>query len=130
MGTYVLDTTVLIDVLAGKARAVSLVKELSQEQDRVCTCCICVAELYSGLSVAAAHVADQLINSLAYLDVSPDEARLAGSIRYQYARRGIALSTTDTIVAAIAMANDATLVTANVRDFPMEELQLLHLPST
>jgi tRNA(fMet)-specific endonuclease VapC len=129
MATYVLDTTVLIDILAGKARAVSLVTELSQEEHRLCTCCICVAELYSGLAVAATHVADQLIDSLAYLDVSPDQARLAGSIRYQYARRGIPLSTTDTIVAAIAMANGATLVTANVRDFPMEELQLLHLPS-
>jgi predicted nucleic acid-binding protein len=130
MGTYVLDTTVLIDVLAGKTRAVSLVRELSLEREKLCTCCICVAELYSGLSAGATRVADQLTSSLAYLDVTADEARLAGSIRYQFARRGIALSTTDTIVAAVAMANDATLVTANVRDFPIEELQLLHLPST
>jgi tRNA(fMet)-specific endonuclease VapC len=130
MATYVLDTTVLIDILAGKARAVSQVTELSQEEHRLCTCCICVAELYSGLSAGAAGVADQLISSLAYLDVTADQARLAGSIRYQYARRGMTLSTTDTIVAAVAIANDATLVTANVRDFPMEELQLLHLPST
>jgi len=130
MGTYVLDTTVLIDVLAGKARAVSLVKELSLEREKLCTCCICVAELYSGLSAPATRVADQLINSLAYLNVTADEARLAGSMRYQYARRGVALSTTDTIVAAVAIANDATLVTANVRDFPMEELRLLELPSS
>lgn len=130
MATYVLDTTVLIDFLGGRARAVSLVKELSQEQHDLCTCCICVAELYSGLSAGATRVADQLMSGLTYLDVTADEARLAGSIRYQYARRGIALSTTDTIVAAVAIANDATLVTANVRDFPTEELRLLELPSS
>jgi predicted nucleic acid-binding protein len=107
-----------------------LVKELSQEQHDLCTCCICVAELYSGLSAGATRVADQLMSGLTYLDVTADEARLAGSIRYQYARRGIALSTTDTIVAAVAIANDATLVTANVRDFPTEELRLLELPSS
>ena len=130
MGTYVLDTTVLIDALAGKARAASLVRELFREQHELCTCCVCVAELYSGLSAGAKDVADRLIGGLAYLDVTADQARLAGNIRYRYARRGIALSITDTIVAAVAMANDATLVTANVRDFPMEELQLLHLPSS
>jgi predicted nucleic acid-binding protein len=130
MATYVLDTTVLIDFLGGRARAVSSVKELSQEQHDLCTCCICVAELYSGLSAGATRVADQLMSGLTYLDVTADEARLAGSIRYQYARRGIALSTTDTIVAAVAIANDATLVTANVRDFPTEELRLLELPSS
>ena len=129
MASYVLDTTVLIDFVAGKARAVSLVNELADGQHELCTCCICVAELYSGLSAGATGVADQLINSIAYLDVMPDQARLAGSIRYQYARRGISLSTTDTIVAAVAIANDATLVTANVRDFPMKELRLLELPS-
>jgi len=130
MATYVLDTTVLIDFLGGRARAVSLVKELSQEQHDLCTCCICVAELYSGLSAGATDVADRLIGHLAYLDVTAGQASLAGSIRYDYARQGIALSTTDAIIAAVAMANDATLVTANVRDFPMDELHLLELPSS
>jgi predicted nucleic acid-binding protein len=129
MATYVLDTTVLIDFLAGAPKAVSLVKELSEEEHELCTCCICVTELYSGLSAGAAAAADELVNNLTYLDVTLDQATLAGRVRYQYARRGISLSTTDTIIAAIAIANSATLVTANVRDFPLEELQLRELPS-
>jgi hypothetical protein len=129
MANYLLDTTVLIDFLGGAPKAVSLVKELSEEEHDLCTCCICVAELYSGLSADAAATAHELLDNLTYLDVTRDQARLAGSMRYQHARRGISLSTTDTIIAAVAIANDATFVTANVRDFPMEELQLLELPS-
>jgi predicted nucleic acid-binding protein len=128
--TYLLDTTVLIDFLGGASKAVSLVKELSEEEHELCTCCVCVTELYSGLSADAASTADELLDNLTYLDVTRDQARLAGSMRYQYARRGISLSTTDTIIAAVAVANDATLVTANVRDFPLEELQLLELRSS
>lgn len=129
MTTYLLDTTVLIDFLAGAPKAVSLLRELSEQDHQLSTCCICVAELYSGLSANAAATADELLDNLTYFDVMRDQARLAGSIRYQYARRGISLSTADTIIAAVAVANDATLVTANVRDFPLKELQLLELPS-
>ena len=39
-----------------------------------------------------------------------------------------ALTTTDTLVAAAAVSNEATLVTANVRDYPMEEVELLQQP--
>ena len=129
MANYVLDTTVLIDFLGGAPKAASLVRELSAEEHQLCTCCICVSELHSGLSAGAAATADELLDNLTYLDVTRDQARLAGNMRYQFARRGISLSTTDTIIAAVAIANDATLVTANVRDFPMEDLQLLELPS-
>jgi predicted nucleic acid-binding protein len=127
--TYLLDTTALIDFLGGAPKAVSLVKELSEDEHELCTCCICVAELYSGLSGDAAATADELLDNLTYFDVTRDQARLGGSMRYHYARRGISLSTSDTIIAAVAIVNDATLVTANVRDFPMAELRLLELPS-
>ena len=35
------------------------------------------------------------------------------------------LSTIDTLIAATAIAKDAILITANVKDFPMEEIEIL-----
>jgi predicted nucleic acid-binding protein len=38
------------------------------------------------------------------------------------------LTTTDTLVAATAIKHGATLITANVKDYPMEEIELLQQP--
>jgi len=54
----------------------------------------------------------------------------AGIYRYEFARRGISLSVTDTLVAAIAKANDAIIVTANIRHYPMKDIQAQQYPTS
>ena len=49
--------------------------------------------------------------------------------RHIYARSGQPLSVPDTLMAALAVAKDAALITGNVRDFPMPELKLEPLPA-
>jgi predicted nucleic acid-binding protein len=129
MTTYLLDTTVLIDHFRGRQRAKLLLERLVDEEHTLALCAINVAELFAGLPEGQRAAAGELIGSLHYLDIRPDVAEVAGIIRFNAARRGIAIHLPDAIIAAVAMANDATLVTANVRDFPMEELHLLELPS-
>ena len=60
-----------------------------------------------------------------YYDVSLAAAKEAGRYRHEFARRGTPLSTIDTLIAATAIAKDAILITANVKDFPMEEIEIL-----
>ena len=69
-----------------------------------------------------------MIGVMDYYDVSLAVAKEAGWYSYEFARRGTSLSTTDTLIAATAIAEDATLITANIKDFPMEEMQLLEQP--
>ena len=66
-----------------------------------------------------------MTDGLEYYLVSREAAKEAGRYRYEFARRGITLSTTDTLMAATAIAEGAILITANTRDFPMEEIELL-----
>ena len=88
-------------------------------------CCINVAELYSGLSQEEESRAERLVDSLDYYVVMRETAKEAGRHRYNFARRGITLATADALIAATAIKEGATLITANVKDFPMEELQLM-----
>jgi len=125
---YLLDTTVLIDYLRGQSAVVDLLTALGGEGHQLGVCCINVAELYAGLSPQQQARANRLIDSLEFYDVSRETAKQAGRFRFDFARRGVILAVTDGLIAATATQEGATLITANIRDFPMEELQLLQQP--
>lgn len=54
--------------------------------------------------------------------------RRAGHLKARYSKRGSSLSLQDVMIASISIAYSCTLVTENVKDFPMPELQLYTLP--
>lgn len=128
MANYLLDTTVLVDYLNGRQEVVELVNSLASPRNRLGVCCVSVAELYAGTNPDRRAAADRLIEVMDYYDVSLAAAKEAGRYRYEFARRGTSLSTADTLIAATAIAEDATLITANIKDFPMEEIELLEQP--
>ena len=105
-----------------------MVNSLSGQQNRLGVCCVSVAELYAGTDQGSRPAANRLISVLEFYDVSLAAAQEAGRYRYEFARKGIALSTADTLIAATAIDQDATLITANTKDFPMEEIELLEHP--
>ena len=125
MANYLLDTTVLVDFLNGRQQVVDMVNSLASPSNRLGVCCVSVAELYAGTNQERRAAADQLIGVMDFYDVSLAAAKEAGRYQYEFARRGIALSTADTLIAATAIAEDAILITANTKDFPMEEIKLL-----
>jgi predicted nucleic acid-binding protein len=128
VASYLLDTTALIDYLAGRQAVVDLVMKLAHRGYTLGVCCINIAELYSGLKEDERRQIDRLVDNLSYYEVTLEISKIAGSYRSSFARRGVALSIADTIVAATAIANQAVLITANIRDYPMEEIRILEQP--
>ena len=127
MSRYLLDTTALIDFSKGREPAYSLVRRFIENGDEAGVSPINVAEFYSGLAPTQWDVWDEFFEPLILWPISLDAARKAGRFRYDFARKGISLSTTDTLVAAVALEHRATLVTSNVKDYPMDEVKLLPL---
>ncbi len=125
MANYLLDATALIDYLRGRQGIIELASTLAQQGHKLGVCCITVAELYAGLREEDRARADSLIDAMEYHEVSLEIAKEAGRYRYEFARRGTSLSSTDTLIAATAIEKDAILITANTRHFPMEEIKLL-----
>lgn len=130
MATYLLDTNILIDFTKGQEPACSQVLAWVDAKEKLAACCITVAEFYAGLNAAEALEWRSFIESLVYWPITREVAMQAGQDRYRYARRGIALTTTDALIAALARERNATLVTANIKDFPMEDLTLFPLIGT
>jgi predicted nucleic acid-binding protein len=124
---YLLDSTVVIDWLNGIPEAAALLSDLVLRGHTLALNAAGVAEIYSGLAEDELRVADQFVDDCEYWDFSLEDAVLAGAYRYKYARQGITLSVPDMLMAAQAVSRDATLVTGNIKHFPMPELKLLRL---
>jgi predicted nucleic acid-binding protein len=127
MSRYLLDTTALIDFSKGREPAFSLVRRFIDNGDEIGVSPINIAEFYSGLAASQLAVWGEFFESLVLWSISLEAAKQAGRFRYDFARRGISLSTTDTLVAAVALYERATIVTSNVKDYPMDEVSLLPL---
>jgi predicted nucleic acid-binding protein len=123
-----LDSDCVIDYLRGVQAVIDLVRGLDQSGDVVCTCDVVIAEVCSGLLPGDRARGYQVLAALEFLPTSAAAAQQAGEWRYSFARTGRTLSPTDCIIAAVAYAHGASLVTGNPRDFPMDELTLVPLP--
>jgi tRNA(fMet)-specific endonuclease VapC len=127
--SYLLDANALIEWLKGRPSVVELFDRLIEEGEALALTEISIVETYSGLRDSETGPADRIVAALAYWPATRAIAKLAGTYRQRYRRQGRPLSVPDVLLAAHAVTRDATLITANLRDFPMPELKLLPLPS-
>ncbi len=128
MTAYLLDTSVILDVLNGRRGRDALLKQLVHEGHLLGCSSIQVTEVYSGLRPHEESTTAELLRSLEYYEVTWEIARLAGVLKRDYSRRGITLALADATIAAIALTHRLTLITDNVRHYPMRDLQRYTLP--
>lgn len=122
MATYLLDTNVIIDAINDKKnRNLSLIALAEQGHTLAC-CPVNVAEVYAGLRPKEEQRTADLLRSLQLYPITFPVAELAGRMKRDYGRKGKTLSIPDTIVAAVALHYHLTLITDNIKDFPMPDL--------
>ena len=129
MATYLLDTSVIIDALNGKRGRRELLLGLVKQGHLLACCAINVTEVYAGLRPTEESATEEFLRSLEYYHLTWSVARLAGLLKRDYRRKGATLTVADVTIAAVALVNELTLMTDNVKDFPMKELVLYSLPS-
>jgi predicted nucleic acid-binding protein len=121
--TYLIDTDVFVDFFKHTPYATSLMEKL--RQDTLTLSALTITELRSGWSAKeAAYLLPRLYALCTVLPVTQEIAERAGAWRQEYKGKGISLGTPDTVIAATAYLNHATLVTNNSKDYPMPELAL------
>jgi predicted nucleic acid-binding protein len=128
VATYLLDTSVILDALNGKRGRRDFLLGLVKQGNLLACCPINVTEVYAGLRPKEEPATEEFLRSLEYYHLTWPVARLAGVIKRDYRRKGTTLTVADTTIAAVALVNELTLLTDNVRDFPMKELTLYPLP--
>ncbi|HUO04187.1 MAG TPA: PIN domain-containing protein [Candidatus Binataceae bacterium] len=128
MAAYLLDTSVIIDTLNGKRGRKDLLEELVRAGNTLGCCAINVAEVYAGMRPHEVEATESLLKSLDYYDIEWQIACKAGEIKFENARRGRNLSLSDTLIASVALSHRLTLITDNVKDYPIVGLEIFSLP--
>jgi predicted nucleic acid-binding protein len=124
--SYLLDTTLVIDYAEGFAPASALLDRLFGETNDLYTCDVVTCEALSKGDEEAIAVRRRLLDALEYVALAPDGARWAGMQRRTRREAGRrASSTTDALIAALAHALGATVVTRNANDFAAFDVPVL-----
>jgi predicted nucleic acid-binding protein len=127
MARILLESTVLIDALRGRAAA-DRVRSLRRTGDQPWVCVISIEEIWRGLRDDERRAAGRLVQGLRLAPLGKEEGVVAGSWRREYAERGVTLHQADCLIAAAAVAIDASLATGNPGDFPMSGVSIEHWP--
>lgn len=129
MATYLLDTNIIIDAINEKRNRNAFLVDLAERQGHSLACCpINVAEVYAGMRPKEEPKTTAVLRSLQLFPITFPVAELAGLLKRDHAKKGVTLSLTDSIIAAVAIHNQLTLITDNTKDFPMKDLSLYPLP--
>src|SRR5882724_6115480 len=128
MSRLLLDSTVLIDALRGRAAADRLAG-LRRVGTEPWVCAISVEEIWRGLRPREEGIARRLFSGLRLAPLGQSEGVRAGTWRRELAKNGVTVHQADCLIAAAAVGIGASLATANVADFPMAELSVEHWPA-
>ena len=121
---YLLDTTALIDLSKGITAVQARIKELVASGAELGVCAVNVAEFVAGVPPAERTQWIQWLQEFRYWDISHQAAVHAGLYRSVFARQGRTIDTADALIAAVAWSLGATILTDNLEDFPMDDVEL------
>lgn len=126
LAMYLLDTDVLIWVLRGNKKYVSLLEKL-KDKGSIAISTITIAEIYKNIFPSELIPTESFINQLEIINVTATVAKQAGFYWQQYVKRFKNLNLIDCIIAATCKEKNCALVTLNKRHYPMTDIKLLDI---
>jgi predicted nucleic acid-binding protein len=114
----VIDTSVLIDALHRKQAALRKIRQLEETGETLCTTQINVLELYKGVyspskSEAGLKKVKMLLDAFVILSIDEDAYEMFGELAAELRRRGEAIGDFDELIASIALANEAAILSSD-----------------
>lgn len=128
MPPILLDTSVILDHLNGRAGRTQHLAHLLDQGHLLACCPVNITEVYAGLRPGEEEKTSVFLGSLEFFSVTAAIAMQAGLLRRDWRQKGHTLSYSDVTIAAVALAHGLPLLTDNRKHFPMEGLELLPLP--
>jgi predicted nucleic acid-binding protein len=122
MPRHLIDSDILISCLRGKPTALTLIEDICREEVPAISS-LSYFEIWVGVRPREEEAVFSFLSSLWSLPVDEPIAKQAAEYVRTYRKRGITLSSIDTLIAATARVHNLILVTSNTRDFPMSDIQ-------
>ena len=122
---YLLDTNVCVMYLNGRSVSVrDRLHSISMEEMAVCSIVkaeLCYGAMRSNNPTQTLKRQQRFLLNFASLPFDDEAAIICGQIRARLASAGTPIGACDLLIAAIALANNLTLVTHNTREFERVE---------
>lgn len=125
---WLIDTNVLIDYLRNLPAAIKYIDKIITT-DICCISVITVAEIFAGVKDEKEHrLIESFLNIFEIIPLDNIIAREGGLYKREYGKSyGVGLA--DALIAATCEKNNATLVTLNLKHFPMlKKSKNIHQP--
>jgi predicted nucleic acid-binding protein len=113
------DTSVVVDFLRGDSRAVSLLTQAAADGDQLWGVVVTRTELLAEMRSRERRPTQALLDSLRWRQVDLELADRAGELARRHRRSHPGVDVADYLIAAGVEFLGATLLTQNVRHFPM-----------
>jgi tRNA(fMet)-specific endonuclease VapC len=112
----ILDTSFIVDILRGRPDALTKLSVIEDSGEIICTTCINVLELYKG-AYRSTRIASNLeavrkiVEALLVIPISDETYDIFGAISSRLSSEGEPLGDFDELIASIALAHNASIVT-------------------
>jgi predicted nucleic acid-binding protein len=116
MSNYLLDTCIIIDFFRGNEQAISFMNSLTTPPF---LSSLTIAELYAGVREGKERtLLDEFSKQFPIISLDYAQAKQGGLYRRQYSKSHN-IGMIDALLAAIAIDKNLTLITKNLKHFPM-----------
>lgn len=119
-----IDTDILIDHFHGHQAALDFLAQQLAGNEPLALSVVTLTEFTGGMRPGEETRTEQLLALFILLEVDQAIARLAGDYLHQF-RRSHRIDLGDALIAATAKTVGATVVTRNVKHYPMADIDLL-----
>jgi predicted nucleic acid-binding protein len=120
MHHIVVDTDVLILHLRGNKASREVLREAAQDS-LLCCSAVTIGEIHAGMKEQEREKTVKLLDSLLVINVDRKIATLAGDYRRTIKSHQLELD--DCIIAATCFVHKATLITGNIKHYPMKDFE-------
>ena len=124
---FLIDTDIIIWVLRGITKYEIFLQDL-KDKGSLSISTITIAEIYKNVFPSEIVKTESVLNELQAWDVTPAIAKQSGLYCQEYIKKLKNLSLTDCLIAATANVNNLTLVSLNIKHFPMRDIKFLRPP--
>ena len=120
---YLIDTDVLIWILRGNKKYSDLLISL-KDKDALSISTVSIAEIYKNLFPSELIKTENFLNEFQTWDITTSIAKQAGLYYQQYSKQFRNLNLTDCLIAATVTVSNLTLVSLNIKHFPMNDIKI------
>jgi predicted nucleic acid-binding protein len=127
MSRFLLDSDVIIWHLRGHKEVTEMLRDLQRFGLPACSA-LSVLEVQLGVKKGEEEKTDRFLRSLRIFDVNREIANKAAQLIREYRATGVTIDLPDAVIASTCVLHDLTLVTYNVKHYPITEMKFLPLP--